>query len=263
MLGQFLAEGRQAVAEALSTTYVRRLLVDEAAVGAAPGSADRCRRGRRTVRNGRDQVVRRAHRYRHAAGRPGGVRCAGRFAGGCVGPGSAAGRALRPGAGPGQPRDRDPLRRRVRRRCGAGLDRLGRPVQPQDRPRDDWQPVPPADQRRGGPVRDRRGGSRSRPGDVRRGRRVRTARSTTWRPRAISPGRSCGSSATKRGDCRPSMPRCSTASPRSRCTAAPRASTSPPPPPSCSTRPLRPSARCSAPSLLRAPLRQATSSRVR
>ena len=34
MLGQFLAEGRQAVAEALSTTYVRRLLVDEAAVGA-------------------------------------------------------------------------------------------------------------------------------------------------------------------------------------------------------------------------------------
>ena len=47
--GQFLAEGRQAVSEAFSTTYVRRLLVDEAVGRAAPGSAERCRRGRRTA----------------------------------------------------------------------------------------------------------------------------------------------------------------------------------------------------------------------
>ena len=105
---------------------------------------------------------------------PGGRRAAGRGAD----PRRPPGGVLRPGPRPRQPRHGDPLRRRVRCRRRAGLDRRGRPVQPQDRPGQHRQHLPPAHRGRGGARRGGVGRPDGRSGGVRGRRRRRAARST-------------------------------------------------------------------------------------
>ena len=85
----------------------------------------------------------------------------------------------------------------------ADLDRLGRPVQPQDRPRQHRQHVPPADRGRGGPGR---GGRRPPAPPVSRcfgadGAADCTVDDLAHRRRA-GPSRPCGCSATRPGACR-------------------------------------------------------------
>ena len=100
---------------------------------------------------------------------------------------------------------------------------LGRPVQPQGRPGQHRQPVPPAAGRRRGPGRDGRPRPRRRPGGP--GCRRRAAE-TTRRPgplRRAGRTRRSGCSATRPGVCRPTAPTGSTGWSACRCTAGPRA----------------------------------------
>ena len=89
--------------------------------------------------------------------------------------------------------------------------RLGRPLQPQDRPRQHRQPVPPA-ARVGVDLADAvADAAHRRPAGARCRRAARRAPSTTWPHPASSPGRRSGSSATRPGACRPTTRRCWTA----------------------------------------------------
>ena len=222
---RFLAEGPQAVREALARAAARSLelfATRDAADAARRRSWPTRRRGGIEVHAGQRRGDGRAVPDRDAAGPGRGLRPARPPARRAARLPAAAGRRARPRPRPRQRRHRHPDRRRGRRRRRPAHRRQRRPLQRQVRPRLGRQPVPPAGRhRRPGRAttcpRCRPRGLRVLAADGHADRRPRRGA----RRRACSTGRPPGCSATRRGACPRRPGRWPTPSSRSRSTAGP------------------------------------------